>query len=83
MRNRCQTGLRDLHVVLRRVEARPDGTNHLAIDDDRKPALHFREARCRYGSEATLVDRVLKPWLGFLNNAAVRALPGASSTLAR
>jgi len=27
--------LRNLHVVLRRIEARADATDHLAIDDDR------------------------------------------------
>jgi hypothetical protein len=30
MWDRCQTGLRDLHVVLRRVEARADSADHLA-----------------------------------------------------
>ena len=37
MRDRYQPGLRDLHVVLRRVEDRPDRADYLAIDDDWKP----------------------------------------------
>jgi hypothetical protein len=60
MRDRCQPGLRDLRVVLRRVEACSDGTDHLAIHNDRKSTLHFREALCRDGSDATVVDRVFK-----------------------
>ena len=44
MRDRCQPGLRDLHVVLRRVEARPDSADHFAVDDNRQPALHLGEA---------------------------------------
>jgi hypothetical protein len=76
MRNRCQTGSRDLHVVLRRVEARSDGTNHLAIDDDRKPALHFRETMCRYGSKAPLVDGVLNRLARLLEQRRRSSLAG-------
>src|SRR5882757_9153536 len=35
--DRCQSGSGNLYVMLRRVEARPDGTGHLAIDDGGKP----------------------------------------------
>jgi hypothetical protein len=77
-----EAGLRDLHVVLRRVEARPDGADHLAIDNDWQTALHVGEALRRNGSNATVVDRVLERLARFLNSAAVRVLPGACSTLA-
>jgi hypothetical protein len=65
MRDRCQPGLRNLHVVLRRVKARADGPDHLAIDNNRKPALHLGEALRRNGSNATVIDCVLKrlTWL--------------------
>lgn len=33
MRDRCQPGLRNFQVVLRRVEAHPDGADYLAVDD--------------------------------------------------
>ena len=66
MRDRCQSGLRDLYIVLRRVEARPDGADHLAVDDDRKPALHLGEALRRNGSNATVVDRILERPTRFL-----------------
>src|ERR1700744_4647409 len=74
MRDRCQPGLRDLLVVFRRVEARPDGADHLAIDDDRKSALHLREALRRNGSKATMVDRVLKRLTWFLEQRGCSSL---------
>jgi len=75
MRDRCQPGLRDLHVVLRRVEARSDGADHLAIDHDWKPALHLDEALRGNGSNATVVDRVLERLARFLEQR------GCSGTL--
>jgi hypothetical protein len=60
MRNRCQPGLGDLHVMLRRVKARPDGADHLAIDDNWKRALHLSEAARGNRSNATVVDRIFK-----------------------
>jgi hypothetical protein len=58
MGDRRQPGLRDLRVVLRRVEARPHGANDLAMDDDRKAALYLGVALRRNGCNATVVDRV-------------------------
>jgi hypothetical protein len=75
MRDRCQPGLRDLHVVLRRVEARSDGADHLAIDHDRKPALHLDEALRGNGSNATVVDRVLERLARFLEQRGCSGLP--------
>ena len=75
MRDRCEPGLRDLNVMLRRVEARPDSANHLAIDDNWKPALHLGEALCRHRSNATVVDRVLERLARFLEQR------GCSGTL--
>ena len=74
MRDRCQPDLRDLHVVLQRVEARPDGADHLAINNDRKSTLHFREALCRDGCNATVVDRVLKRLTRFLEQRGCSGL---------
>ena len=76
MRERRYSGLRDLRVVLGRVEACTDRTDHLAIDHDWKASLHLDEA-------ARAVTAAMRPWsiasssapLGFLNNAAVLALP--------
>jgi hypothetical protein len=82
MRDRGQPGLGDLHIVLRGVEARPDRTNHLTIDNDRKPALHFREALCRNRSEATVIDCILKRLARFLEQRGRPGLAGRSSTLA-
>jgi hypothetical protein len=33
--------------MLRGVEGRACGTDHLAVDDDRQSALHFDEIACR------------------------------------
>jgi hypothetical protein len=44
MRDRSQPGLRDLRVVLRRVEARPESADHLAANDNWNPALHLSDA---------------------------------------
>src|SRR5260221_7734575 len=74
--------LRDLHVVLRRIEACTDRADHLAIDHDRKASLHLDEAARRHGGDASMIDGVLERLAWLLNNAAVLALPGASSTLA-
>jgi hypothetical protein len=52
-----QSGLRDLHIVLRRIEARSNGVDNLAIDDDRKAALHLCEALRRDRRNAAMVDR--------------------------
>jgi hypothetical protein len=60
MRDRRQPGLSDLHIVLRRVEARADGANYLAINDDWKATLHLREALRRNSGNATVIDRVLE-----------------------
>jgi hypothetical protein len=54
---RGQPCLRDLDVLLRRREARADGADHLAIDHHLQRPLHFDEASCHYGREATAVDR--------------------------
>jgi hypothetical protein len=52
--------LRDLDVVLRRIEARADASDDLAIDHDWKTALHLDETRRRDGSGSTVIDRVLE-----------------------
>jgi hypothetical protein len=63
--------------VLRRVEARCDGADHLTIDNDRKPSLHFREALCGNGSNATVVDRVLKRLTRLLEQRRCSSLAGS------
>jgi hypothetical protein len=65
MRDRYQPGLRDLHVVLRRVEDRPDRADYLAIDDDWKPPLHQGEA-LRRETEAPRPERFERPTLRFV-----------------
>jgi hypothetical protein len=82
-RDRCQPALRDLHVVLRRVEARSDGADHLAINNYRRSTLHFREALRRDGSNATVVDRILKRLTWFLEKRGCSSLAGRQLTLAR
>jgi hypothetical protein len=76
MRDRCQPSLGDLHVVLRGVEAHPDGADYLAIDDNRQPALHLGEALGRNGSNATVVDRILKRLARFLEQRGCSRLAG-------
>ena len=78
-----EASLGNLHVMLGCVETGANSADHLPVNHDRKSALHLDETTrgdcCNFG-----------PWLiassnaslGFLNNAAVRALSGASSTLA-
>jgi hypothetical protein len=46
MRQPCKAGFGDQHVVLRRIETRADPADDLAIDDDRKTALHLDEPGC-------------------------------------
>lgn len=82
-RDRRQAGLCDLFVVLWHVETRPDGTDHFAAGDNREAALHLDKARRGNGGDAAVVDRFLERLARLLDKAAVRALPGASSTLAR
>jgi hypothetical protein len=76
MRDHCQPRLRDLDVVLRRIEARSDGADHLAFDDDGKPALHLGEALRGNGSNATVVDRVLERLTRFLEQRGRPDLAG-------
>ena len=57
MRDRCQPGLRDLHVMLWGIEARADAPDHLAIDNDRKASLHLDEAVRRDRRDAAVIDR--------------------------
>jgi hypothetical protein len=59
-RERCQSGLRDLHIVLRCIEARSNGADNLAIHDDWKAALHLREALRCDRRNAAVVDSVLE-----------------------
>jgi hypothetical protein len=49
-----------LHVVFRRVEARPDSADHLAVNDNWEPALHLGEALRGNGRNTTVVDRVFE-----------------------
>jgi hypothetical protein len=60
MRQRPNPGLRDLHVVLGRVEACTEPSDHLAIDHDWKASLHLGEAARRHGRNAAMVDRILE-----------------------
>ena len=60
MRERRNSGLRDLHVVLGRVEACTDRTDHFAIDHDGKASLHLDEASRRHGRDAAVVNRILE-----------------------
>jgi hypothetical protein len=60
MRERRNSGLRDLHVVLGRVEASTECTDHLAIDHDWKASLHLDEAARRDGRDAAVVNRILE-----------------------
>src|SRR5271169_1798867 len=66
MRNRRQPGSCYLHVMLRRVEARPNGADHIVIDDNRRPALHLGETLRSDGGYATMVDRVFERLTWFL-----------------
>src|SRR5580704_14981363 len=52
--------LGDLFVFLGRREARTDAADHLAIDHDRKPALHLDEAASGYRRVTTVVDCLLQ-----------------------
>jgi hypothetical protein len=69
-----------LRIVLFGVGADADRPDHFAIDHDRQRALHLDEAGRRDGRNATIVDRIFEILARLLNKAAVRALPGASST---
>ena len=74
--DRCQSGSGNLYVVLRRVEARPDGTDHLAIHDGGKPALHLGKTLRGDGSQATTIYRVLKRQTRLLEQRSCRSLAG-------
>ena len=52
--------------MLRRVKARADSADHLAIDDNWKRALHFGEAARGNRGDATVVDRIFKRLTGLL-----------------
>ena len=80
MLERRETGLRHQHVVLGSIEARPDPSDHLSVEDDRQAALHLDEAVRRDGRDASVIDRILQCRARLLGQRAVRALPGASST---
>jgi len=73
--------LSDLYVVLRSIEACADAADDLAIDHDRQPPLHFDIAVRRHCRDAPVIDGILQ-CLARLFEERVRALPGASSTLA-
>jgi hypothetical protein len=60
MRERRNSCLRHLHVVLGRVKACTDRTNHLAIDYDWKASFHLYEAARRHGRDAAVVNRILE-----------------------
>ena len=65
----CERGkscLGDLFVFLGRRKARTDRADHLAVDHDRKPALHLDEASSGYRCVTTVVDRLLQRLGGFL-----------------
>jgi len=62
------------------IRAYADSPDHFTIHDDRESALHFDETTRGRGCDATIVDRILEILARLLNKAAVRALPGASST---
>ena len=72
----------DLNVMLRRVETGTDPAYDLAVDYDRKTALHFDEVMGGHSRGSAVVDGILQGLARFLNSAAVRALPGANSALA-
>jgi hypothetical protein len=55
VRNRCQSGLRDLHIMFRRVEARPDGADDLAITTIRIPPF--------ISVKPCAVTATMRPWL--------------------
>ena len=60
MRERRDSGLRDLHVVLGRVEACTDRTDHFAVDHDWKASFHLDEAARRHGRDTAVVNRVFE-----------------------
>jgi hypothetical protein len=82
MRERRHSGLRDLHVVLGRVEARTDCTDHFAIDYDWKASRHLDKTTRRHGRDAAVVNRILERLARLFEQGCRPSFAGASSTLA-
>src|SRR5271165_2630117 len=66
--------LRDLHIVVRRIEARADAADHLTIDDDRQASLHRDEVTCRDQCDTTVIDGVLERLARFLEQSSRASL---------
>jgi hypothetical protein len=73
--------LRNLHVVLGGIEARPNASDDLAINDNRKATLHLDETTRGDGRDPAVIDGVFQRLTRFLEQCGGSGL-GASSTLA-
>jgi hypothetical protein len=68
-------------IVFRRVAARTDTANDLAIHDDRKTAPHLDET-CGHRRKPAMVDCLFQRLARLPEQRGLRAFPSASSTLA-
>src|SRR5271168_4525069 len=76
MLERREPGLRDLHIVLRRIEARTDAADHLAIDDDGQTALHLDKVARAQQCDATVINGVLERFARLLEQSRGPRLSG-------
>jgi hypothetical protein len=74
--------VRDLHIVLGRGETCADSADDLAIDHNRKGALHVDDITCGDRGEASLIDGFLQR-LARLLQCGCSGLARANSTPAR
>ncbi|MGY4310947.1 hypothetical protein ACVWW1_000250 [Bradyrhizobium sp. JR3.5] len=75
--------LSNLNIMIGGIEACANAADDLPIEDYRQSALHFGEIARSNRCKTTLIDCILERFSRpFLKSAAVRAFPGANSTLA-
>jgi hypothetical protein len=71
-----EPSLRNLHVVLGGIEARPNASDDLAIDDNRKATLHLDETTRGDGRDPAVIDGVFQRLTRFLEQCGGSGLAG-------